>query len=59
MTLQWATYADAADQAGRSRLYGGIHIRADDHAGRVIGAQCGQAAWARARQHFDGESDPR
>ena len=24
--LQWATYYDAADQAGISRLYGGIHI---------------------------------
>jgi hypothetical protein len=28
MTLQWAAYADAADQAGISRLYGGIHVRA-------------------------------
>ena len=26
--LQWATYFDAADQAGRSRLWGGIHIPA-------------------------------
>ena len=26
VTLQWATYFDASDQAGRSRLYGGIHI---------------------------------
>ncbi len=29
-TLQWATYYDAADQAGISRLYMGIHIAADD-----------------------------
>ena len=28
--LQWATYYDAADQAGLSRLYGGIHVEADD-----------------------------
>ena len=27
VTLEWATYYDAADQAGISRLYGGIHIR--------------------------------
>ena len=26
VTLQWATYFDAADQAGISRLYMGIHI---------------------------------
>ena len=32
-TLQWATYFDAADQAGLSRLYMGIHISADDFAG--------------------------
>ena len=25
--LQWATYYDAADQAGQSRLWGGIHVR--------------------------------
>ena len=34
VTLQWATYYDAADQAGQSRLYGGIHIPADDFNGR-------------------------
>ena len=45
LTLQWATYADASDQAGLSRLYGGIHVRADDFAGRVMGAGIGRAAW--------------
>jgi hypothetical protein len=54
IALQWATYYDAADQAGISRLYGGIHIPADDFTGRIIGAQCGQAAWALARRYFDG-----
>jgi hypothetical protein len=53
--LQWATYADAADQAGRSRLYGGIHIPHDDLAGRRLGAECGEAAWALATRYFDGE----
>jgi hypothetical protein len=28
--LQWATYYDAADQAGQSRIWGGIHIWPDD-----------------------------
>ena len=36
-TLQAATYYDAADQAGISRLYGGIHISADDFGGRQHG----------------------
>ncbi len=52
--LQWATYADAADQAGISRLYGGIHVEADDLAGRRMGAASGRAAWARAQHHFGG-----
>jgi hypothetical protein len=56
VALQWATYFDAADQAGISRLYGGIHISADDLAGRRAGAECGRAAWAQARRYFDGSA---
>ena len=52
--LEWATYADAADQAGQSRLFGGIHIAADDMAGRIIGAQCGKEAWDLAQRYFAG-----
>jgi len=55
--LQWATYYDAADQAGISRLYGGIHIEADDLEGRRIGSQCGLAAWALAQQYYAGTID--
>jgi hypothetical protein len=54
VTLEWATYFDAADQAGISRLYMGIHIGADDVEGRKIGAQCGLEAWALAERYFDG-----
>jgi len=52
--LQWATYYDAADQAGISRLYGGIHIEADDLEGRKIGSACGLGAWALAQQYYAG-----
>lgn len=52
MTLQWATYRDASDQAGISRLYGGIHVRADDFAGRIMGAEIGKAAWERAQVYY-------
>jgi len=54
VTLQWATYYDAADQAGISRLYGGIHIEADDLPGREIGMTCGRDAWALAQRYFAG-----
>jgi len=57
VTLQWATYYDAADQAGVSRLYGGIHISADDSAGREIGSACGKAAWQEAQRYFEGTAD--
>jgi len=54
VTLQWATYYDAADQAGTSRIYGGIHITADDFAGRRIGSRIGRQAWALAERYFAG-----
>jgi len=52
--LQWATYYDAADQAGLSRLYGGIHIAADDFRGRLMGSECGKDAWQMANRYWDG-----
>jgi len=54
VTLQWATYYDAADMAGQSRLYGGIHIQADDFNGRKTGSACGTAALALALQYYAG-----
>jgi hypothetical protein len=50
--LQWATYQDAAAQAGISRLWGGIHILPDDVDGRITGTQTGQAVVARFREIF-------
>ncbi len=55
--LEWATYFDAADSAGISRLYGGIHIASDDLTGRKAGAECGQAAWALAQRYYAGQVD--
>jgi hypothetical protein len=54
ITLQWATYQDAADQAGLSRLYGGIHVRADDFAGRTLGYDIGLDAAALAEKYWNG-----
>lgn len=52
VSLEWATYYDAADQAGQSRLWGGIHVSYDDLDGRRIGARVGQLALERARSIF-------
>lgn len=52
--LQWATFYDAADQAGLSRIFGGIHPPVDNLWGRKVGAQVGKAVWETARKYFDG-----
>ncbi|MCB1120090.1 MAG: vanadium-dependent haloperoxidase, partial [Verrucomicrobiae bacterium] len=54
ITLTWATYFDAADEAGISRLYGGIHVRADDFGGRIMGSRVGKDAFAKAKTYFKG-----
>ena len=54
--LEWATYFDAADQAGTSRIFGGIHITADDFAGREIGSGCGRDAWSLAQLYYAGDA---
>lgn len=56
ITLQAATYFDAADQAGISRIYGGIHLTADDFAGRKVGSTVGKRAWKLAQRYFDGSA---
>jgi hypothetical protein len=54
LTLQWATYYDAADQAGLSRIFGGIHPPIDNVGGRRVGEVTGQGVWEAARKYFDG-----
>ncbi len=54
VVLQWASYFDAADQAGLSRRFGGIHVSEDDYHGRVVGSQTGQQVWALVSRYWDG-----
>jgi hypothetical protein len=58
VVLQWVSYFDAADEAGASRRWGGIHIEADDFEGRVIGHQVGIDAFALASRYFAGTIAP-
>jgi hypothetical protein len=59
VTLEWATYYDAADQAGISRLFGGIHIAMDDFAGRRLGSEIGKKAFGLASRYFAGTAPRR
>jgi len=54
--LQWATYFDAADQSGQSRIWGGIHIEPDDLSGRLVGHTVGRDAVTLARTYFEGQN---
>ncbi|OAB61635.1 calcium-binding protein [Leptolyngbya valderiana BDU 20041] len=49
VTLAWNTFTEAADEAGISRLYGGIHFEDGDLNGRTLGRQVGTAASALAQ----------
>lgn len=55
ITLQWATYRDAADQCSLSRIWGGIHPPADDIPGRFIGEQIGKDAFQHALLFFNNQ----
>ena len=54
VTLAWKTFDDAADEAGLSRLLGGIHFRQGDLESREMGRRIGRQAWSKALAYFDG-----
>ena len=54
VTLSWDTFSDAADQAGLSRRYGGIHFEQADLDARATGRLAARAVWAKALTYFDG-----
>ena len=58
LTLQWASYYDAADESGISRIYGGIHPVVDDIPGRILGSIIGPQAFAHALTYFGEPETP-
>jgi hypothetical protein len=52
--LRWLSLTDAADEAGRSRLYGGIHFQDGDLRGRAMGKEIGQLAFKKASGLWNG-----
>jgi PAP2 superfamily len=54
VVLSWPTFSAAANQAGRSRRYGGIHFKAGDLVGRALGGLVGLRAWQTAAGLFAG-----
>jgi hypothetical protein len=58
LTLRWRTFTEAADQAGQSRRYGGIHFEQGDLDGRRGGRLVAQLAWAKAQSYFHDNMPP-
>jgi hypothetical protein len=56
VTLQWATFSAAADQAGPSRIYGGIHFENANVAGQELGRKVGALAFAKAQAYWLGQA---
>ena len=54
ITLTWRTMQEAANEAGESRRFGGIHFSDGDLHGRTIGKQIGQAVVQKAQTYFNG-----
>ncbi len=56
VTLSWPTFTAAADQAGMSRRYCGIHFADGDLYGRETGRKVGRRAWQKAMALISGKS---
>lgn len=52
LVLYWATFTDAADEAGISRRFGGIHFIDGDLEARKFGRIVGQNAWKKTLHYF-------
>ena len=57
-TFFYETFSDAADEAGLSRLYGGIHFEDDNTTAQSVGYLIGVQAWEKALTYFNGMSSP-
>ncbi|HEY8557725.1 MAG TPA: vanadium-dependent haloperoxidase [Actinomycetes bacterium] len=58
ITLSWTNFQYAANQAGLSRQYGGVHFEHGDKDARAAGAKVGDNAWAKALTYFNGTATP-
>ncbi len=58
VVLQWETFQEAADEAGISRRYGGIHFQDGDLFARRAGTQLGGQAFELAEQYWTGAIQP-
>lgn len=58
ITLNWPTFTDAAEQAGLSRLYGGIHWEDAEVEGQKLGREVAALSWLKAESYISPKSVP-
>lgn len=54
--LDWPTFTDAAEQAGMSGVYGGIHFKRANELGQKLGAFIGTQSWEKAAFYINDKS---
>jgi hypothetical protein len=54
LTLSWKTFTEAADEAGVSRIYCGMHFEQGDVDGRAMGRRVAAQAYQKAQTFFGG-----
>jgi hypothetical protein len=58
ITFTWKTLTAAADEAGWSRRWGGIHFKSGDEHGRLLGKVVASDVWDKAQTYFNGTATP-
>ncbi len=56
ITLKWNTFSEAAEQAGMSRLYGGIHFEDGNIRGQDMGKKVAAKVWEKAEGLWEGRA---
>ena len=56
VTLAWQTFTEASDEAGISRIYGGIHFDDGNLNSELLGRQVGEKVFARTQRLARGEA---
>jgi len=54
VTLSWPTFTAAANEAGLSRRYGGIHFWSGDYHARALGNLLGRTVYSKAQAYIQG-----
>lgn len=58
VVLSWGTFTEAAQEAGISRVYGGIHFSDGNLNGQAAGTSIGQQVYDRAMEYISGSAIP-